>query len=84
MPPVRGDLPPTETRPEVGALVPVTMPGAKTRPQRVTGGIHLVADDGGREAATAEELVLVGYVLVDGGAAGHVDTQDLGHFCASL
>ncbi len=30
MPPVRGDLPPTEMRPELGAVVPVTMPGAKT------------------------------------------------------
>ena len=27
--PVRGDLPPIEIRPEVGALVPVTMPVAK-------------------------------------------------------
>ena len=28
--PVRGDLPPTETRADVEALVPVTIPGAKT------------------------------------------------------
>ena len=30
MPPVNGDLPPTETRAEVGAEVPVTMPAEKT------------------------------------------------------
>src|SRR5512136_1551939 len=30
MPPVSGDLPPTETRADVGAAVPVNMPGEKT------------------------------------------------------